>query len=91
VNGLLSEQNLRRIGRWCGWAAALLLLFTVLTGYGITAFRTVTSLTFGILGKATSQRLHHYTDIPLLVFLIAHIGLALWERLGRHDKGVNRC
>jgi cytochrome b subunit of formate dehydrogenase len=73
------------IGRVCGWVAALLLLFTVFTGYGISEFRTVTSITFGILGKATSQRLHHYTDIPLLIFLSAHIGLALWGRLGRRD------
>lgn len=83
---LLSQRNLGRIGRWCGWASALLLLFTVLTGYGISEFRTVTSITFGILGKATSQKLHHYTDVPLLIFLSVHIGLALWGRLGRHDR-----
>jgi thiosulfate reductase cytochrome b subunit len=70
----------------CGWVAALLLLFTVLTGYGISEFRTVTSITFGILSKATSQQLHHYTDLPVLVFLSVHIGLALWGRLGREYK-----
>ncbi|MBC7250056.1 MAG: hypothetical protein H5T62_07210 [Anaerolineae bacterium] len=86
MNSLLSKQNLRKIGRWCGWAAALLLLFTMLTGYGITEFRIVTRLTFGVLGKATSQKLHHYTDIPLLIFLVAHIGLALWGRLNRRVK-----
>lgn len=90
MNGLLSERNIRMIGRVCGWASALLLLFAVLTGYGISEFRTVTSLTFGILGKATSQKLHHRTDIPLLIFLSVHIGLALWGRLGRRDKGVDR-
>jgi hypothetical protein len=58
---------------------------------GISEFRTVTGITFGILGKATSQRLHHYTDVPLLIFLSSHIGLALWGRLGRHDKGVDQC
>jgi thiosulfate reductase cytochrome b subunit len=91
MSGLLSKRNLRRIGRWCGWAAALLLLLTVLTGYGITEFRIVTRLTFGVLGKATSQRLHYYTDVPLIIFLTIHVGLALWRRLGRGDKGVDRC
>lgn len=90
MNGLLSERNIRMIGPVCGWASALLLLFTVLTGYGISEFRTVTSLTFGILGKATSQKLHNYTDMPLYIFLSVHIGLALWGRLGRRDKGVDR-
>jgi thiosulfate reductase cytochrome b subunit len=85
TSGSLLKRNLRRIGRWCGWAAAVLLLFTILTGYGISEFRTVSSLTFGALGKATSQRLHHYTDMPLLVFLSVHIGLALWGRLDRRD------
>jgi len=69
----------------CGWVTALLLLFTMLTGYGISEFRTVSSLTFGILGKATSQRLHHYTDIPMIIFFSVHVGIALWGRLGRRD------
>jgi cytochrome b subunit of formate dehydrogenase len=86
MSRLLSKRNIERIGRLCGWTAALLLLFTVLTGYGISEFRTVTSITFDILGKATSQRLHHYTDLPLLVFLSVHIGLALWGRLDRQNK-----
>ena len=91
TKGPLSKRNLRRIGRWCGWAAALLLLFTVLTGYGIIEFRIVTRLTFGVLGKAISQKLHHYTDLPLIIFLLVHIGLALWRRLGRQDKGADQC
>ena len=51
----------------------MLLLFTMLTGYGITEFRIVGSLTFGILDKATFHRLHHYTDIPLVVALLVHV------------------
>ena len=66
------------------------MLFTMLTGYGISEFRTVSSLTFGILGKATSQRLHHYTDIPMLIFLSVHIGITLWVRLVHRGQGVAR-
>ena len=80
---ILTKRNIQRISRGCGWAAAALILFTVLTGYGITAFRTVTGLTFGILGKATSQRFHHYTDIPLIIFLSIHVATALWMRLSK--------
>ncbi|MDY7040122.1 MAG: hypothetical protein SVX38_04590 [Chloroflexota bacterium] len=86
MSGLLSKLDLRRIGRWCGWAAAVLLLFTLLTGYGISEFRTVSRLTFGILDKAAAHRLHHYTDIPLFVFLVMHVGIALWGRLSSRIK-----
>jgi hypothetical protein len=85
IENQLSERDIRMIGRVCGWGAVLLLLFTVLTGYGISEFRTVSSLTFGILDKATSHRLHNYTDIPMLILLSLHVGLALWGRLGRRD------
>lgn len=74
-------QLIRRIGRWCGWAALVLLAWTMLTGYGISQFRVVTSLTAGILNKAVSQRLHHYTDVPLLVFALVHVGIGVWGRL----------
>ena len=82
---MLSKENIKIIGRGCGWAAGALLLFTVLTGYGITEYGIVTSLTFGLLGKATSQRIHNFADIPLIVFLAVHVGIALWGRLARRN------
>lgn len=78
----LSEETIKTIGRGCGWAVVALLLFTILTGYGITEFRIVTSFTFEILGKASSQRLHHYTDLPLIILLVIHVGTSLWVRFG---------
>lgn len=78
---LKNRHNIRRIGRWCGWAALVLLIFTVLTGYGISQFRIVDSLTFGLLNKAASHRLHHYTDVPLIVLMVAHVSIAVWGRL----------
>jgi hypothetical protein len=75
------KQNVRRIGRWCGWAALILLLFTLLTGYGISEFRIVTGATLGVLNKAVSQRWHHYTDVPLLVLALIHVVIAVRGRL----------
>jgi hypothetical protein len=77
------RRYIQRVARWCGWAAAVLLLLTILTGYGISEFRTVTRLTFSILDKVTAQRLHHVLDVPLMLFLVGHVGIALWVRLGR--------
>jgi len=74
------RRNIRRVGRWCGWVAFVLLLFTLLTGYGISEFRIVTSMTLGVLDKGVSHRWHHYTDVPLLVFALAHVVIAVWGR-----------
>jgi hypothetical protein len=83
---------LRRIGRICGWLGLGLLLFTLLTGYGIAEFRIVTPLTLNLLNKAAAQRLHAYTEVPMLVLLAVHVGIAVWARLrgGKEKKGTER-
>jgi cytochrome b subunit of formate dehydrogenase len=82
------KQLIRRIGRVCGWLGLTLLLFTLLTGYGIVEFRIITPLTFHWLNKAVAQRLHAYTEVPMLVLLLTHIGIALWmRRIDAHKKG----
>jgi uncharacterized membrane protein len=74
------RRKIQNIGRLCGWIALGLLLFTILTGYGITEFRIVKALTFGLLGKASAQRLHPYTEVPMIVLLVIHVGIAFWAR-----------
>lgn len=76
-----SKRNIRKIGRWCGWAALVLFGFTVLTGYGISQFRIVNTLTLGFLDKPSAHRWHHYTDIPLVIFTLTHVVIAVWGRL----------
>jgi magnesium-transporting ATPase (P-type) len=85
-----SKRNIRRIGRWCGWAALILLAFTLLTGYGISQFRVVNSLTFGLLNKVSSHRWHHYTDIPLVIFTLVHVAIAVWLRLSARRSAGKR-
>jgi hypothetical protein len=74
------RQLIRRIGRYCGWLGLGLLLFTLVTGYGIAEFRIVTPLTLGLINKAVAQRLHAYTEVPMIILLLAHIGVAVWAR-----------
>jgi cytochrome b subunit of formate dehydrogenase len=75
------RRRIRAIGRICGWLTMILALVTLLTGYGITQFRIVDSLTYGILNKALAQRLHGYTDLPFLALMLTHVGIALWWRM----------
>jgi thiosulfate reductase cytochrome b subunit len=74
------RRLVRRLGHWFGWLALALLVLAVLTGYGITQFRIVDPLTFGILGKAVSQRWHETVAVLVVAFLAAHVGIALWWR-----------
>jgi hypothetical protein len=91
VTGWLKrKKNIRRIGRWCGWMALALLALTLLTGYGISQFRIVDRLTFGLLNKAVAYRLHHYTDVPIIVFALTHVAISVWGRLGRPTKNALR-
>jgi len=85
------------VGRWCAWAALVLLLVTLLSGYGITRFRVVTPLTLGVLNKVVSHRLHQYTIVPLLVFLLLHVGIAVrgrviasWKRKRKRRGGIEQ-
>ena len=75
------RRTIRKIGRWGGWAAVVLLLLMALTGYGISQFRLVSGLTFGALNKAVSHRLHHYVNVPLIVFALVHVLASVWGRL----------
>ena len=45
----------------------------ILTGYGITQYRIVEAITFGILTKPLSFKLHYYLIYPLVLFLLVHL------------------
>jgi thiosulfate reductase cytochrome b subunit len=62
----------RTIAKLLHWSLLLAALLTVISGLGITEYRTVEALTFGLLNKANAFRLHLWVWIPFLVLLTAH-------------------
>jgi len=62
--------------RWVSWTLLALALLLVLTGLGITEFRTVEVLTFGLLGKSLSFQLHSLLWIPFIVVLFLHLAMS---------------
>jgi len=66
-------MNVRVASRVVHWALLVFALLTVVSGLGITEYQTVTELTFGLLNKATANRLHLWTWIPFLALLVAHV------------------
>lgn len=52
----------------------------MLSGFGITKFGIVESLTFGLLTKKLAFEMHEYLWIPFVVLLVLHVFLPLAER-----------
>lgn len=57
------------------WLLLAVMALYILTGFGITQFRTVEAMTFGLLTKNLSFKMHNALTIPFAVLLVAHIVL----------------
>ncbi len=79
----MSWRLTKKIVRWLLLAAILLY---VLTGYGITEFRTVESITFGLLTKPLSFDIHHYLIYPMAGLLAIHVVVPIVLRLVRRNR-----
>ena len=68
------------------WLLAVLVILYLVTGLGITEFRTVETLTFGLLTKNLAFKIHNSLWIPFIILLGLHIFLALIKRSKRDKK-----
>ena len=59
------------------WSLLVVIILYVVTGLGITQYRIVEGLTFGLLSKNISFRIHEDLLIPFLVLIILHVTLTL--------------
>ena len=66
----MKKINFRKIA---AYLFLLVLVLYVITGYGITRYQIVEKITFGILSKALSFRLHRLLIYPLIILLIIHL------------------
>jgi hypothetical protein len=58
----------------------LLLVFTlifIITGFGITEYRIIESITYSVLTKPVSHLIHSNLIIPFVILLILHILLSI--------------
>ena len=65
------------------WLLLVAVILYVVTGFGITEFRTVETLTFGLLTKNLAFRIHETLWIPFAVLLAAHVLYSPIMRLWR--------
>ena len=62
------------------WLLGIVIVLYLVSGFGITEFRIVETLTFGLLTKILSFKIHDYLWMPLVSLLILHIYLSLRSR-----------
>lgn len=72
-----------------------LLMFVViiylLTGFGITGYRIIEPLTFGLLTRNLAHMIHMNLEIPFIVLLVLHIWvLPLLKRLKSRNQPSGR-
>jgi dolichol kinase len=70
MKNILKDNLAKQVVHWLLLAALVLYL---LTGFGITQFRVVENLTFGLLSKPLAFQIHDNLLIPFIVLLILHI------------------
>ena len=76
--------NLDLFKRIIHWLLAVLVIIYLVTGFGITEFRTVETLTLGLLTKSLAFKIHNNLLIPFIVLLGLHVFLALIKKKKGH-------
>ena len=67
--------NRQLIKKIIHWLLTVVVIIYLLTGFGITEYRIVEPLTFGLLTKSLAQKIHISLEIPFIILLILHIWL----------------
>ncbi|MBD3248421.1 hypothetical protein GF336_00060 [Candidatus Woesearchaeota archaeon] len=76
------------IRKWTSYLALATIVLYIITGYGITQHRFMEKITFGLLTKSLSFKIHSWLIIPLLLFLLLHLyySCSLFKRLKRWKR-----
>ena len=77
MKNIINQYFFRKI---IHWLLAILVIIYLVTGFGITEFRTVETLTFGLLTKTLSFKIHMNLWIPFVILLGLHIFPPLIKR-----------
>jgi len=57
------------------WLLAIVIVLYGVSGFGITEFRTVETLTLGLLTKNLAFKIHNNLEIPFIILLLLHLCL----------------
>jgi hypothetical protein len=83
----MKKKSKLMVRRTTAYLALSTVVAYIITGYGITQYQIVGRLTFGLLDKTISFKMHSYLIYPLIIFLIIHLYFALSIRyLKKNEK-----
>ena len=77
MNNIANQDLFKRI---IHWLLAVLLVIYLVTGFGITEFRTIESITLGLLTKNLAFKVHENLWIPFIILLGLHLFFFLVEK-----------
>ena len=80
------SSRIRVIRKTIKWLLLVAVILYVVTGFGISEFRTVETLTFGLLTKNLAFRIHEAIWIPFAVLLAVHVLYSPLARLWRRYR-----
>jgi thiosulfate reductase cytochrome b subunit len=64
----------------------IVIILYIITGFGITEYRIIESLTFGFLTKQLSFQVHNSLTIPFILLVTIHIILSLGKKIKKQNK-----
>jgi cytochrome b subunit of formate dehydrogenase len=74
-------MNNRLVIKIVHWSLAVVAILFLISGFGISEFRVVETVTFGLLTKNLAFRMHEVLWIPFVVLLILHIYQSIrWKK-----------
>ena len=81
-------MSLRLFKKIVRWLLLVAILLYILTGYGITEFRAVESITFGLLSKPLAFKIHSWLIYPTAALLVLHVCLSWIMKLWRNKRSA---
>ena len=57
------------------WLLTVVVIIYLITGFGITEYRIVGPLTFGLLTKNLAHIIHMNLEIPFIILVVLHLWL----------------
>ncbi len=63
----------------------IIIILFIITGFGITNYQIIESLTLGGLSKPLSFQIHSNLIIPLIILLVLHIAFTLGKKIQKKN------
>jgi len=77
---MMNIRYLKLMKKAVRWLLLITIIVYMISGFGITEFRVVEDLTFGLLTKPSVFRIHEVLLFPFMVLLLLHITLPVITR-----------